>query len=323
MDQVLRQVTGVIDSALATDDSSVVWGALHILTLLKERPKDLTEMAYRWCVMVWKKRDDQEALITYGWGWRTNIRLCLEFGFRHIRFLWPPPLTDAEHHRGLFEMDFGPDDSEAVTDLAWASLMIDPFGEVGFSVCANFILKLHGRAIPPNLRKMFIFFVESTECRTLEHVGKRRCVELLNPLQIGIQDRGGLCSDKSWAVVLLGIVQSTEAQNLAIQSWEFLVELAIKGGLKNCRYNPDVVTSLVDRKEWDKLECWMGIVWGRWPPEPGNAAKELEDVMEVLEKERPGAVQKLMQWMERWREEYRWTSTVPGTFQQTYDKLAL
>ena len=201
---------------------------------MKERPKNIAETAYRWCVTAWKNhKDEGHVIITDYWDWRKNVCLCLEIGFRHIRYRWDSlfKITVAEHDRSLFEMDFGPDDGEAVTDLAWASFLIDESSEVGFSVCANFILKYHSRAaIPLDLWETFICIVEATGCRALQHVGKQRCVELLNLLRIGIQDRKtrrGLCENRHWAEVLLEIVQSTEGQHLAIQSWEFLAELAI------------------------------------------------------------------------------------------------
>ena len=77
-------------------------------------------------------------------------------------------------------------------------------------------------------------------------------------------------------------------------------------------------TLLVDGGEWDKLECWMGIVWMTSPQEPGNIEKELEHAMELLEKERSGAVQNQM---EQWSEKHG--RDVPEYFQQTCKKLAL
>ena len=59
--------------------------------------------------------------------------------------------------------------------------------------------------------------------------------------------------------------------------------------------------SLEGDQEWGKLECWMGIVWMVWPPETGSTTEE--DVLRVtllLFCQRPGAIQKLERWMERW-----------------------
>lgn len=117
-------------------------------------------------------------------------------------------------------------------------------------------------------------------------------------------------------------IQLTEARRLAIHFWELLAQRATCGYLSLATYNPDVTTSLVDAQEWDRLECWIFIAWMACPLEYGNVAKDMEDAMEVLEKERPGALQKLMQRMEQWRERYNWYP-IPETFQQTCDKLTL
>ena len=121
----------------------------------------------------------------------------------------------------------------------------------------------------------------------------------------------------SWCAILMEIIWSTEAQHLAIHSWKFLAELVIQAYLRRTTYHSDVTTSLMDAQEWDKLECWVGIVWMACSLE--LVGKELEDAMEALEKERPGALRKRM---ERWSEE-RGGLPLLKPFQQTCDKLAL
>ena len=55
MKQVISQVSEAISSAPGIYDYHPIHDALHILTKLKERPMDLTEVAYEWCVVIWKK----------------------------------------------------------------------------------------------------------------------------------------------------------------------------------------------------------------------------------------------------------------------------
>jgi len=51
---------------------------------------------------------------------------------------------------------------------------------------------------------------------------------------------------------------------------------------------------LQDAKEWDKLACWISVVWMIWPPEDGGATEEdLENVMLSLLHQQPGALQKV------------------------------
>lgn len=129
---------------------------------------------------------------------------------------------------------------------------------------------------------------------------EERFIELLNRLHIVIEDMRALTTWGILAWVLLEIIQSREgARHLAIQSWELLAEIAIKGILKGAVYSLDVTPSLLEAQEWDKLECWMAIVWMSWPLDPGNTAKDVEDSMTLLFRERPGAAQELTRWVER------------------------
>ena len=317
MEQVIGQVTGAINSASETSDPQAIWGALYILTLLKGRPRGLAEAAYRWCATIWENRCRYQ-------DWETLLLLSLEVGFRHIRSSYPqflPPSAHAEHHRGVFNTVLESNDSEAIADLVWASFMVDKSCRLGLSVCADYIIDFCSgttEPFPQTVQKLFLHCVAVTGFDALEDVGKERFVKLLNRLHIGIGDIV-ISSGRTWTEILLEIIQSTErAGHLAVQSWELLAELAIFHFPPYATYNPDVTTPLVCAEEWDKLECWMGVVWMAWPPDPGNVAKDLEDAMGLLEKERPGAVRKRMeQWSEKLCED------VPESFQQTCDKLAL
>ena len=320
MTQVIKHVSGAIDSASETSNSGAIRGALNILTKLKERPRDLGGEAYGWCAVIWRNRHSYA-------DWKVLLLLSLEVGFRHIRpsgsnFWHPPTFTVAEPHQEVFDAVLKSNDSESITDLAWASLTIDRSGQLGLNILINHIVNLRGEAtepFPQGLRQTFIFCGQFIGSDALGHVGEERFVESLNCLRIGSGDLEDFGSGDKWSAMLLKIVQSTKgAQHLAVQSWEFLAEIATDRYSGGATYNPDVTTSFLDGKEWDKLECWMSIVWMVWPPEPGNVAKELEDATEVLEKERPGSIQKRM---ERWSEINR--RDLPESFQQTYDKLTL
>ena len=63
-------------------------------------------------------------------------------------------------------------------------------------------------------------------------------------------------------------------------------------------YDLQVITSLLEAQEWDKLECWMGIVWMAWPPQTEKATEEVECVMALLFCQWPGAIQMLTEQME-------------------------
>jgi hypothetical protein len=65
------------------------------------------------------------------------------------------------------------------------------------------------------------------------------------------------------------------------------VELAILKSRKlrddNPVYNPQIMASLAEAQEWDKLGRWMGAVWTIWPPGAGRTTEEdLEYLMILL-----------------------------------------
>jgi hypothetical protein len=94
------------------------------------------------------------------------------------------------------------------------------------------------------------------------------------------------------------------AQHLSHWYWELLVDLTISlPWLLQDRpaYSPRITEFLTGAQEWSKLEYWIGIVWMLWPPGAGGMTREdVEDSTRLLFRQRPGAIQKLEQWMERW-----------------------
>jgi len=149
-----------------------------------------------------------------------------------------------------------------------------------------------------------------------EQVGVEGFVGLLNHLCIGIED---IDHKGDWVKLLLDTAQSPKgAQHLPHPYWEPLVELVVsypwllEGGSS---YNPQTIVSLESGKEWDKLECWVGIVWMVWPPGCGKTTEEdLQHITLLLVHQQPSAIQKLGQWMERWSK--RSSKGIPEAFQQ-------
>ena len=323
MKQVVGQVSEAVSSAPETSDPEFIYHALRILTQLKDRPTDLAEAAYGWCVMIWRNHHNY-----YGCG--TLLYLSLEVGFRHLRRTGPwtiPVSTSAKHHQEIFDAVLKSNNTEAVIDLMWASVLIDGTGGLGLSICTDYVLNLCSAATEPlsqKLQEIFITCVGRTGLGAPEKVGKGRFVDLLNRLRIDIEYLWG--GRDTWAMVPLKIIRSPEdARNLAAQSWELLADLAaetrwLDHDSLNATYSPDVTASLLKAKEWDKLECWMGFVWMVWPPEAGNVVEGLGDTTKLLFQQRPGAVHKLTQRMERWSRNH--FTNVPESFKQICDELA-
>ena len=312
MPQVLYQVSGAITSALETShpQRELVRGALYILTRLESHPS-LEAEAHGWCAAIWENRQGNE-------DWESLFLLSLEAGFRHLdpsnlwTFIYP---TRSEYPQELINTVLECHDSEAVTDLIYASYIIDHSGQLALRICANYAVDLNRRGtepFSPRMRGIFSRCIESGGLVALEEMGEERFVGLLNRLHVGVEDVVVSSRLTAWTTILLEIIQSPEgARHLAIQSWELLAELTTSGISKSASYAPDVTAYLLEAQEWDKLEHWMGVVWMAWPPQPSNI---LEHTTALLFHRRPGAVQKLTEWMERWSKKCR--RDVPEPFQQ-------
>ena len=85
------------------------------------------------------------------------------------------------------------------------------------------------------------------------------------------------------------------------------------------------MTSLEDSKEWDKLECWMGIIWIKWSmggmDEELETDEELERVTLPLFQQRPGAICKLEQWVAK--SSLYFSRQRSKSFQETFDEAYL
>jgi len=158
-----------------------------------------------------------------------------------------------------------------------------------------------------------------------EQVGVEGFIKLLNDLQVSTKDLTHEY-EPGWVELLIDTIQSSEKiQHLWISYWELLAGLVVdwRHRLVDRTYNPQIMISLQDAKEWDKLVCWIGVVWLVWPPEGGKTTGEdLELAMLLLFHQLPGALQKLEEQMEQWS---GWIG-IPESFKQickqVHDKAA-
>jgi hypothetical protein len=128
----------------------------------------------------------------------------------------------------------------------------------------------------------------------------------LNHLRISVED---IDSPHIWIPILVEIVQSAEGvQHLAVQVWGLLAELTTSCSrlFENwTTYNPLVTDFLLDAQEWEKLECWLGVVWTVWLPETGDVTENIKSATNLLFRQKPDAVGKLSRWIGRWSEKER------------------
>ena len=264
-------------------------------------------MAYEWCSAIYENRRSL-------WDWENLLLVSLKIGFRHLDVqslyirAW---LTHTEHHRELADIIFKSRKSEAIADLlhAWTTrdYSLEPAHTL-LDICPGHLVNLHNLVpFSSRLRQLVIRSVELIGYKGFEGVGVERFIDLLNHLRVTVVD---MDQRDEWAKLLLDILQfSEETQSLSHWFWELLVEVvpSWSGWLRRrlqVPYNPRITTFLANAQEWSKLECWMGTVWMVWPPGAGGIAEEdLDHLMLLLFCQRPGAAQKLKQWMERWSQE--------------------
>lgn len=146
-------------------------------------------------------------------------------------------------------------------------------------------------------------------------------VGLLNDLQICEND---INYGFEWLKILLSTIQcSVEPQSLSHSYWELLLKFAVHwSGRPIFRaHDSHVVMALDSCKEWDKLKCWIGIIWMIWPPEGGETGEEdLKHIMLSLSHQKPGAIQELEKQMEQWSSEWPWVN-ISESFQQICQQI--
>jgi len=223
---------------------------------------------------------------------------------------------------------FSNGDAEAIADLlcAWTPWgnSYDPPQQL--RIHAEHLIDLyHQHPSSSRLRQHIINAIEFIGYWRVEEVGVERFIEFLNDLKVVLKDVDDIFK---WATLLLDTIQSSEAiKHLSLSYWELLADIAVywSDELRAHTYSPQVMIFLQDAREWDKLNCWVSVVWMMWPPEGGKTTEEdLEHAMLSLFHQKPGALQKLKEQMEPWSR--RPSNKIPGSFEkickQIHDKAA-
>ena len=229
--------------------------------------------------------------------------LSLEIGFRHgPRLGMEQTSFDPRYHKSMADIVFGSQRGEVIADLLYAftqSRAAYPFTHP-LNVCAKHLVNLPSLNLSPRLRPLVIRSVELIGHQGFGEVGVENLVRLLYRLGVSIDDVG---SRFSWTELLLGIIKSHEGREcLSYSYWELLVELSLPydgnhQGLTD--YDPQVMISLRDAQEWDRLACWICFVWIERSLCPDGTLGDLERGTVLLFRHRPDTIQKLEEWMVR------------------------
>ena len=314
MEQVLRLFFKAVSSAIngTLAQRELIPHALHDLVKLETRPVRLTEIAYDLCSVICENRQSLE-------DWEGLLLTALEIGFRHpdsqVRYI-EARLAHTQHHLEMVDVVFESQQSEAIADLlhAWTISVTPAYRLLG--ACAERLVGLQNlMPFSSRLRQLVMRSVLSIGYDGFKGVGVEGFIGLLNNLRVTVEE---IKSRSEWEKLLLKTLQTSEgAQHLSYQYWELLVELVISPSplpRRKIPYNSQIMTFLTEAQEWNKLECWMVIVWVVWPSEADGTTEDFEHSVPLLFRQQPGAFQKLERWMERWSQ--RNNEDIPESFQR-------
>lgn len=300
-EQVLSQLSHAIVAALPTlhPCHPFLSGVLRELAKWDSRPNQLREMAYEWCSAICERHPDFE-------DGEELLLLSLKIGFRGLDFRCQREdigLDHTKHHQTMIDIVFNSGDDEAIADLlqAWSSTDSSYISYQLLGKCARHLIGLqHIASASPRLRRLVIRSVESTSFRPFEWVGVGEFAVLLDRLNISIND---MDLWYKWLGHLTSVALFPQGRSsLPRRYWELMVELAVTWFWPRrdpTDHQRQTMVSLEEDQEWDLLECWIGFIWIVWCPETNAAQEDVERVTLSLFRQRPGAIQKLEQWVRR------------------------
>jgi len=217
----------------------------------------------------------------------------LEVGFRLADISDRQPhldLNHTSHHDQIFEAVFSCDDDEAIADAVGAWIVGNSRPA---SSCVRYFAMRMARATPlsPRLRHAGIHALESN----WSTISIPDALYLLNCLHVDVDDVVGY--DRSWSWLLVRVIRSpTGFESLSSHYWRLLGKLMSRtiGFADPVPRDVEVMKSLEEVEDWEKLEAWMLIVWGSLVL--GSVPESMEDIGRVtlkLTSQWPSALQKL------------------------------
>jgi len=330
LERVVSRLSRAIVAAIPAS-SPLLRSILAELTKWDSRPHNVRVAAHEWCYVIcenYQKLEDGEKLVFH----------CLEISFRGVDlepYRWPatrpymqPTYTGQYQHVADIVSNSGGDETIADLLLAWIVYSHPDVSREFYEKWAAHLIRI-GRltSISRRLQQLAIHSIV-----TLSHyawfepvgpAGMEEFIRLFDTLGIGLSDLPIQRDQGMLLLPLLQVVHSPEGRrSLSYQYWELIPELAlswadvrngtIDGGYlcylrfptqprppTRINYGAEVMVSLEEEQEWDRLECWMGFVWFVLRPKIDSIPEHIERVMLSLLRQRPGVAEKLEQRLQR------------------------
>ena len=111
-------------------------------------------------------------------------------------------------------------------------------------------------------------------------------VLLLNHLKVDVGDVDDMVSKLYWVTLLAGILRSPVGRERLSPYYWFLLRNLIFMGARVPPSSPDldmeIMTSLEDTEDWEKLEMWLLIVWRSWYTSEAVPMQDIERAILTL-----------------------------------------
>lgn len=272
MGEILEQLSALVLRSIYSYDPnhSSLSHLLKGLVMWKDRPSSLAHLTFDWCIAICEEiQDDDEC---------TN----LVFPALHVGFRYPAPgftqlavgYVPAGHQR-MVELVFKHGDQETVADAlcAWTSVEDNGICAQLVHPCVRLLVELAHEEFPPRLKRAIIHAVNVVDFTKL--IGAEQFTDLLDRLKVGIDDIRD--ARDHWTLLILRVIASEVGrEHLSLWYWELLVELVGRSSGKfPSFFDEAVLRSLVEKEEWEKLACWLGLVWSMQPPSAGALPVEM------------------------------------------------
>jgi hypothetical protein len=199
-------------------------------------------------------------------------------------------LDHTPHHWRVFELAFSHRDDDVVADAVSVWIIGGDPAPPGSFACYFVERVEESSPFSPRLRQVTVRAIEPIKYNVLE-VSGLETIRLLNRLSVGVDD---MVDKRVWARLLAGVIcLPAGVESLSPHYWCLLDKLSLTTdfcdtpGLRGA----EVMRSLEEAEDWEKLEVWMVVVWQSIPsPTPTPLTEDVEWVTLKLLLRRPSAL---------------------------------